>query len=214
MALPVSHGAPTTSPFTHAPLPQPTRDNPSLPTPTKPLQYPYYPYLYPPDAVYPRYGLSAPPPVSKGESSAEQQPVAAVSDGPTESEAINEEVGEGSDAWEAAQAILKAINFGSLLQVTANKPAAPHVCQPPTPANSLPASDSAPASDRATDTGAGQVLSDRDRASLQARLALLAAQLAEIAEDTLASDPEEDAGSNGTAGEEDVEILQEAREMD
>ncbi|KAI0004564.1 hypothetical protein BJV74DRAFT_808148 [Russula compacta] len=218
MALPVSHGAPTTSPFTHAPLPQPTRGNPSTPTPTsaqeKPLQYPSYPYLYSPDMVYPGYGLSAPPPVSKGECSAEQQPVAAVSDGPSqaaagESEAINEEVGEGSDAWEAAQAILKAINFGSLLQVTANKPAVPHVCRPSTPANSLPASDPAPASDKATDSGAVQGLSDRDRASLQARLALLAAQLAEIGEDTLASDlnvPEEDAGTdegNGTAGEED-----------
>ena len=40
------------------------------------------------------------------------------------------------------------------------------------------------------DAAAGQVqvLSNRDRASLQAQLALLAAQLAEIAEDTLASD--------------------------
>jgi hypothetical protein len=52
-------------------------------------------------------------------------------------------------------------------------------------------------------------LSDRDRASLQAQLALLAAQLAEIAEDTLANDlnvTDEDTGveeGNGTAGEED-----------
>jgi hypothetical protein len=54
-----------------------------------------------------------------------------------------------------------------------------------------------------------QSLSERDRASLQAQLALLAAQLAEIAEDTLASDlivTDQDAlaeEGNGTESEED-----------
>jgi len=129
----------------------------------------------------------------------------------------NEEVGEGSDAWEAAQAILKAINFGSLLQVSAAKPAAgPPLCQPSPLTNSAPAgpvSDRAPASNPITDAGVAaspvKGLSDRDRASLQAQLALLAAQLAEIAEDTLANDlnvTDEDAGTeegDGTAGEED-----------
>jgi hypothetical protein len=31
---------------------------------------------------------------------------------------MEEDVGEGSDAWEAAQNILKAINFGGLLQLS------------------------------------------------------------------------------------------------
>jgi len=165
----------------------------------------------------------------KGESSAGQQPMAAVSyataqTAPGEGNAANEEVGEGSDAWEAAQAILKAINFGSLLhlQVSAAKPVArPPLCQPSPLANSAhagPASDRAPASNAMTDAGVAaspvKGLSDRDRASLQAQLALLAAQLAEIAEDTLENDlnvTDEDAGveeGNGTAGEEvDMEVV-------
>jgi hypothetical protein len=107
--------------------------------------------------------------------------------------AIDEEVGEGSDAWEAAQAILKAINFGSLLQATAAKPAASPHRQPSPAANSVQAvSDRVSASERMTHAsapaGSVQSLSERDRASLQAQLALLAAQLAEIAEDTLVSD--------------------------
>jgi hypothetical protein len=126
----------------------------------------------------------------------EQQSVTAASGetAPVESNAVDE-VGEGSDAWEAAQAILKAINFGSLLQATTAKPAVSPVPQPSPPANSVqvgPASDQATASETVTHAHASanpiQPLSERDRASLQAQLALLAAQLAEIAEDTLASD--------------------------
>jgi hypothetical protein len=230
MAFPASHGAPATSPFTHAPLSQPARGtlthNPSTSIPTsiqeKAPQYTHYPYQYPPGAGYHGYGVSASPTVSKDESSAEQ-PVTATSDatGQTalgEGNAVNEEVGEGGDAWEAAQAILKAINFGSLLQVTATKPAAPPLSQPPFPANSVPVgptTDRALASDTMNDTpGPGQVLSDMDRASLQAQLALLAAQLAEIAEDTLTNDlnvTDEGVGGeegNDTAGEEDeMEIV-------
>jgi hypothetical protein len=229
MALPSSHGAPTTSPFTHTPLSQSARGvlahNPTaMPASVqeKVPQYPHYPHQFPPSATYPGYGLSAPPPVTKGESSAGQQPMAAALDAtaqtaPGEGNAANEDVGEGSDAWEAAQAILKAINFGSLLQVSAAKPVAgPPLCQPSPLANSAhagPASDRAPASNAMTDASVAaspvKGLSDRDRASLQAQLVLLAAQLAEIAEDTLANDlnvTDEDAGveeGNGTAGEED-----------
>jgi hypothetical protein len=231
MVLPVPHAPPTTSPFTHAPLSQPARGalvhNRSMPTPIsgqeKNPQYPPYPFQYPPGVAYPGYGLSTPPPppppppqVSKGASVAEQQPVAAVTDAPArtapgESEVVNEEVGEGSDAWEAAQAILKAINFGSLLQVTAAKAAPVRQPSPPT-VHGGPASERAPASDEPPDVAAvaSSVLSERDRASLQAQLALLAAQLAEIAEDTIANDlnaTDEDAGAeegnDGTAGEED-----------
>jgi hypothetical protein len=219
MALPVPHGPPTTSPFTHAPLSQPAArgaqgHNASTPTPAsvqeKPLPYPHYPYHYPAGAPYPRYGPSGPAPVSK-EGSTEQQPATAVSGeaAPVESNAIDE-VGEGSDAWEAAQAILKAINFGSLLQATTAKPAAPPVPQLSPAANSVhvgSASDQATASATVTSI---QPLSERDRASLQAQLALLAAQLAEIADDTLASDlivTDQDAfveeGDNGTEADED-----------
>lgn len=225
MALPAPHGPPTTSPFTHAPLSQPAArgargHNASTPTlasvQDKTLPYPPYPYHYPAGAPYPRYGPLGPPPISK-ESPAEQQPATAASGeaAPVESNAIDE-VGEGSDAWEAAQAILKAINFGSLLQSTTAKPAAPSVRQPSPPANSVhvgPASDQATASETVTHANASaipiQSLSERDRASLQAQLALLAAQLAEIAEDTLASDlivTDQDAlaeEGNGTESEED-----------
>jgi len=226
MALPAPHGAPTTSPFTHTPLSQPGRgaltSNPSsTPHPSsqeKTQQFPPYSYPYPPGAAYPRYTVSAAPPLaSKSDSSADKQPTVTGSDTnaqvtPGESSVTNEGVGEGSDAWEAAQAILKAINFGSPLQVTAAKPTASPLCQATPPVN-LALAGPAPASDRTNDVSAAaapvHVLSDGDRASLQAQLALLAAQLAEIAEDTLASDlnvTDEDAGAeegNGTAGEED-----------
>ncbi|KAI9512370.1 hypothetical protein F5148DRAFT_1162811 [Russula earlei] len=195
MGLPAPHGAPTTSPFTHAPLSQPGRDNPSsMPTPSTREKI-HYSFQFPPGATYPRYGQSAPPPVSKDESSVNQQSAAAVPDATAhaaegESNATNEEVGEGSDAWEAAQAILKAINFGSAMQALCRQANGAFF-----PAHTHTGSvfDRAPASDdRITDTGAAlshvQVLSDRDRASLQAQLALLAAQLAEIAEDTLSRD--------------------------
>lgn len=234
MALPASHGVPTTSPFTHAPLSQPARGalahDPSTPMASsaqeKAPPYPHYQYQYPPSAAYPSYGLPGPPPVSKGGSSVEQQPVAAVSNttaqtASSEGNAVNEEVGEGSDAWEAAQAILKAINFGSILQATTAKQAGPPLFQPSPSPNSMhagPASDRALTSDAMNGAGATaspvQALSDRDRASLQAQLALLAAQLAEIAEDTLASDlnvTDEDAGTeggNGTAGEDDMEVVE------
>jgi len=150
------------------------------------------------------------------EASAEQQSATAGEDkaAPVESNTVDE-VGEGSDAWEAAQAVLKAINFGSLMQATTAKPAALPVRQP-SPANSVPAgsaSDQMTAGETVTQASTPAVpvqpLSERDRASLQAQLALLAAQLAEIAEDTLASDlivTDQDApadDSNGTVADHD-----------
>ena len=227
MALPVPHGPPTTSPFTHAPLSQPAArgaQGHNGPTPTsasvqdKVLPYPPYSYPYPVGAPYPRYGPSGPPPGSK-EGPAEQQPGIAASGeaAPVESNEIDE-VGEGSDAWEAAQAILKAINFGSLLQATTVKPAAHPNRQPSPPAHSVhvgSASDQATATETVTHTNASatpiQPLSERDRASLQAQLALLAAQLAEIAEDTLASDlivTDQDAlAEEGNGTEDDMEAV-------
>ncbi|KAI0304465.1 hypothetical protein B0F90DRAFT_1815790 [Multifurca ochricompacta] len=215
VALPASHGAPTSSPFTHVPLSHPGRNglsyNPSTSAlnsaQSNPPQYPSFPYQYSSGGAYPRNGLSVPLSVSKGEASGGQPPAAAAYGTPAqgalgENNVTNEDVGEGSDAWEAAQTILKAINFGSLLDVAAAKPVVPALGQHTLPATSAPAEtacDGAPASlvnDRMTDAGTTvgfvqvqvQVVSDRDRALLQGQLALLAAQLAEIAEDTLASD--------------------------
>jgi len=150
----------------------------------------------------------------------EQQSAAAVSGeaAPVGSSAIDE-VGEGSDAWEGAQAILKAINFGSLLQPTTAKPAAPPVRQASPPASSVyvgPGSNEATASETVTHANVSvapvEPLSERDRASLQAQLALLAAQLAEIAEDTLASDlivtDQDGLAEEGTeADEEEMEVV-------
>jgi hypothetical protein len=57
-----------------------------------------------------------------------------------------------------------------------------------------------------------QALSNRDRASLQAQLALLAAQLAEIAEDTLASDL--NVGDQDVCAEEDNGMVAEDDDME
>ncbi|KAH8989683.1 hypothetical protein EDB86DRAFT_2942649 [Lactarius hatsudake] len=176
-AVPAPPGAPTSSPFTHAPLSLAARDglpySSSSPVPGaaqgKP-HYPAYPYQYTSGGTYPGYALSEPPAVSKDKTPVEP----------------------GSDAWEAAQTILKAINFGSLLQASVVKPPVPAV-SPLSPSGStviVPDRGLAPPLIVGDNAAAGpiQVLSNRDRASLQAQLALLAAQLAEIAEDTLASD--------------------------
>jgi len=129
----------------------------------------------------------------------------------------DEEVGEGSDAWEAAQSILKAINFGSLLQfpntdatasaATASSSASKATDTAPPFMSSLPPppvaasvdvnfSSSSSGPERALVPGgatapAQSTLSNEDRAALQAQLALLAAQLAEIADDTLEEDLQE-----------------------
>ncbi|KAI0269788.1 hypothetical protein BC834DRAFT_967529 [Gloeopeniophorella convolvens] len=226
-ALPASHGAPATSPFTHAPLSHPARNGtpsgPSASTPNaaqgKPPQYPHYPYHYPPGVPYHGYGLPAPPAASKDASSEARPPTAvpeaATEPTPAEPDGANaDDVGEGSDAWEAAQTILKAINFGSLLQAANAKPAEPAIDpSPPAAAPAAPVvASGGPPSAPATLPNNGarasvlavntpQALSDRDRASLQAQLALLAAQLAEIAEDTLAGDLDESGVNIDVEGE-------------
>ncbi|KAG1885059.1 hypothetical protein F4604DRAFT_1878520 [Suillus subluteus] len=119
------------------------------------------------------------------------------------------QVREGSDAWEAAQNILKAINFGQLFQIF-NEDGAPIYADsataaqapPPVFAGSVEVSstlDSQPVStiastslpSRNTETLLRTELNSDERAALQAELALLAAQLAEFAdvsEDELAQD--------------------------
>ncbi|KAI0041979.1 hypothetical protein FA95DRAFT_629133 [Auriscalpium vulgare] len=166
------HSAPTSSPFTHAPLAVSKKAGTPRDSPAPVQQQPPYPGVQYPHATYPGFQPFAPPAPP-----AEQQGAAQ-----------DEEVGEGTDAWEAAQSILKAINFGSLLQSSDASAAA----EP-----SEPVAAAAPA-----DAPAFTVLSEQDRAALQGQLALLAAQLAEIADEELKGDlgvAEED-------GEEDVDV--------
>lgn len=114
------------------------------------------------------------------------------------------QVREGTDAWEAAQNILKAINFGQLFQISSEDGVATHadstaVAQVPPPvfASSVEVDGQAvtasiEASMSSCDAETSRVeLSGDERAALQAQLALLAAQLAEFAdvgEDELAQD--------------------------
>lgn len=109
---------------------------------------------------------------------------------------IDHETGEGSDAWEAAQNILKAINFGQLFrisneenkagesstsanpldqQATAGGPGNPSL----TPGAIIPEESAGP---RLDGVGSSAELNAEQRAALQAQLALLAAQLAELAD--------------------------------
>lgn len=108
---------------------------------------------------------------------------------------------EAGDAWEAAQHILNAINFGSLND------------EPSTPASRSSAAGTSQAAATAStsappppimaslgidisaneDDGLGRAtLTDEERASLQAQLALLAAQLSEIAAGEDDEDEDED----------------------
>lgn len=89
---------------------------------------------------------------------------------------------EAGDAWEAAQHILKAINFDSLQnELSANLASAV-----------ASGSGTAATTEGEAEDGLGTAtLTDEERASLQAQLALLAAQLSEIAE-MEALDEEED----------------------
>ena len=78
---------------------------------------------------------------------------------------VIDDTGEGSDAWEAAQNILKALNFGNLLQQVEQQ-----------------AQQAAAAENTRTETRPDIPPIKDERASLQSDLVLLAAQLAEIAE--------------------------------
>lgn len=96
---------------------------------------------------------------------------------------------ETGDAWEAAQHILQAINFGSLQTQLASTPSAASgssVAPPVMAGLNMDASSSAANASTSGvalgEDGLGSAtLTDEERASLQAQLALLAAQLSEIA---------------------------------
>ena len=81
------------------------------------------------------------------------------------SSTVIDDSGEGSEAWEAAQNILKALNFGNLLQQVEQQ-----------------AQQAAAAENTSVETSPDVPPIKDERAVLQSDLILLAAQLAEIAE--------------------------------
>lgn len=282
----------TRRPMSNGFLMQPSPNN-SSPFTRAPLVHPQTPGPHVPGAV-PYPGFSAFPPFASTSASTAGKTTIPTSTHPTNGTTTDglismdghkeggvgdvnvnrhADVGEGSDAWEAAQNILRAINFGSLFQIQlapatpdnadasasgkngqdeavasgfgsnadvasgSGVSAAPSVVPPPVFASdfnfgtlfpslsSASMSTPAPASitDASTTTApvhatdpsvsstltAPTTLSHEDRAALQAQLALLAAQLKEIAEDEDWEDDEdqgEDAAMNDAEGEGGAEI--------
>ncbi|OJT15150.1 hypothetical protein TRAPUB_8254 [Trametes pubescens] len=192
-----AHHAPTqpSSPFTHAPLQQ----HPQPPTPGG-AQPPYngYPYSYP-YGHYPGYPHPAAGQSVQAKTASRPPPAApahtATASGTAKTAEEKDESGEGSDAWEAAQHILQAINFGGLELATsassssnASGAASSSAAPPPVLADG-DADLAAVLSALVNAAGAAApaeppraVLTEDERAALQAQLALLAAQLTEIAE--------------------------------
>ncbi|KAF8555726.1 hypothetical protein OG21DRAFT_821313 [Imleria badia] len=172
----------SSSPFTHSPLVPQGGNNlqTRLPPPGQPPGYGGYPFGYP----YQGASGSTHAQVARDSSGTASRKQAA--------DAVDHETGEGSDAWEAAQNILKAINFGQLFQISneENKAGEPSVSGDPRTADrpdqpSLASDAIAPgesASSRLDGAGKSAELNAEQRAALQAQLALLAAQLAELAD--------------------------------
>lgn len=176
---------PPSSPFTHAPLVPHGANNlqTRLPPPGQPPGYGGYPFGYASQGT----SGSGHAQGSRGSSGTASQKQAA--------HAVDHETGEGSDAWEAAQNILKAINFGQLFQISNEENKAgessasgdPHNQQttdgPDKP--SLLSDAIAPGEypgSRLDGAGKSAEVNAEQRAALQAQLALLAAQLAELAD--------------------------------
>ncbi|TBU31829.1 hypothetical protein BD311DRAFT_656062 [Dichomitus squalens] len=189
---------PPPPPFTQAPLHQHNHPNNQLAHGQHPPPYNGYQYQYP----YGHYAGYAQPhqqqqqqPQPVQEKRAEQapsHPAPAASKAPAKP--ASEEKDEG-DAWEAAQHILQAINFGNIASGGADASSDPHpgsssgsgAVLPPSTADAgdIDAVLSALADAAAAASSAAEprtTLTDDERASLQAQLALLAAQLTEIAE--------------------------------
>ena len=158
--------APTPGPpFTHAPLVHHHQPAAASTQPQQPIPY-GYPYQ-----PYPGYPSQPPPQATLPES--EKSQIAAPASG-------NQAQIDGhvDDPYEAAQNILKAINFGSLLQLP------PEEDGKVADANqSSPTDAHLPLSIPSTSGIQNTKYSDANpRAELQAHLALLAAQLAELAQ--------------------------------
>ncbi|KAF9241196.1 hypothetical protein BU15DRAFT_61142 [Melanogaster broomeanus] len=187
-SLPGSQAS-SSSPFSHAPLVTHGVAGPTRPPPPgQPPGYGGYPFGYP-------YLSTSPPYPSQTTASA---------GGSSQKQGADHETGEGSDAWEAAQNILKAINFGQLFQISNDDDKAGDASLASTFDKSLDRQAVAfvdrpekQASLASGESGPGEgspaqaELSGEQRAALQAQLALLAAQLAELAdvsEDELSQD--------------------------
>ncbi|KIM89121.1 hypothetical protein PILCRDRAFT_813030 [Piloderma croceum F 1598] len=165
--------APKASPFTRTPL-EIKRATPSTSVAAghAPYQGEPYPYSYPPPAQYPAHPSGL--------------PQDDIGNGAT----TTEDTGEGSDAWEAAQNILKAINFGSLIQIDqedvqgAGKMSSGNTVVQDETAALPPIISSKGVDASATGNAAADTVEfgPQERAALQAQLALLAAQMAELAD--------------------------------
>ncbi|KDQ25574.1 hypothetical protein PLEOSDRAFT_1113500 [Pleurotus ostreatus PC15] len=150
---------PLSSPFTHAPR---VHHHQSSNSPA-----PFTPAPYQPPPAHPPQPQPQPQPTSSSSS--------------TTTVPSNDEIGEGSQAWEAAQTILKALNFNSLLSMNAeeaNANARIATVSHPTEDNSR--AESATRLNNSIQDASAPIIAGR--ASLQAQLALLATQLAEIAQ--------------------------------
>ncbi|PIL22393.1 transcription factor [Ganoderma sinense ZZ0214-1] len=182
------HPPQQSSPFTHAPLQQHNHNNNQPPKGQPSSHYPGYQYQYP-YGHYPGYSQQSQPAAEKPSA-----PAAASAPTPAENTAsakAGEDKDEG-DAWEAAQHILQAINFNNLAGegASADRPDSSSGAVPSSSAvddlhAALAALTNAAAAAAAAEAQAEAprtTLTDDERASLQAQLALLAAQLTEIAE--------------------------------
>ncbi|KAG5647180.1 hypothetical protein DXG03_001139 [Asterophora parasitica] len=189
------------SPFTHAPLVHHHQQPAAQPG----FQAPGFNYTFQQQG-YPGFQRQTPAQQQAQPATAATGTSAAVSAAATTDDAGQPPAADGPahDAWEAAQNILKAINFDSLLQLpkeddkaTAEQDKAPAAG----PSTATPSAPVASASDvdfltaalsggdaahAGTGTTGTEVLNDNvaaGRAELQAQLALLAAQLAELSQE-------------------------------
>lgn len=206
-------------PFTQVPLVHHHVQHPGRP----PYAGPPYGYPYPPMGLgYPPYPSPGNPPQST------QTPISASAS--SDSRALVADK-EARDAYETAQNILRAINFGSLLQMSngnneANKEHAANsatledtglqgasaVGSTGTPGTAVPIDPGGGAQGvRFEGTGSRTTATETEtmgpRAQVQAQLALLAAQLAEIAGQANAVCTAEAAPANSSSEEDDMEAV-------
>ncbi|KAM5533617.1 hypothetical protein V8D89_012730 [Ganoderma adspersum] len=196
----MQHPPQQSSPFTHAPLQQHNNNHNQPPKSQPSSHYPGYQYQYP-YGHYPGYSQQPQPAAEKTAAPATASAPAPVAD-PTAPAKVGEEKDEG-DAWEAAQHILQAINFSNLAggSPSVDLPGSPSGADPSLSLSmaddlhaALAALTNAAAAAAAAEAQAEAPrtsLTDDERASLQAQLALLAAQLTEIAEAEDEEDEEE-----------------------
>ncbi|KAF8061612.1 hypothetical protein FPV67DRAFT_1452524 [Lyophyllum atratum] len=183
---PTAAGAAPASPFTHAPLVH----HHQQPAQNQPYQPPGFGFSFQQPQGYPGFQQQPQAPAQTAQPSSAAAAASTSATGPLQTE------GAVHDAWEAAQNILKAINFDSLLQLPVEDEKAREqdnaVAGPSTVASTaLPVTATA-----GLDLFSGAVPGEIDvsaessmayyaagRAELQAQLALLAAQLAELSQE-------------------------------